>query len=122
MIGYTLNFTRKADKDESDIYKYIADKSGDWCGAIVLPSSWIATREGIPLFFIALSDAKAFTNEECPVWNYYIPKERDESEWDLYYVMLLQRNRERALWERVAVGKVFKGAFGEGLWDEIKLG
>ena len=26
MIGYTLNFTRKADKDESDIYKYIADK------------------------------------------------------------------------------------------------
>ena len=29
MIGYTLNFTRKADKDESDIYKYIADKFGE---------------------------------------------------------------------------------------------
>ena len=29
MIGYTLNFTRKADKDESDIYKYIADEFGE---------------------------------------------------------------------------------------------
>lgn len=29
MTPYTLNFTRKADKDESDIYKYITDKFGE---------------------------------------------------------------------------------------------
>ena len=29
MITYTLNFTKKADEDESDIYEYIADKFGE---------------------------------------------------------------------------------------------
>ncbi|KAK0747230.1 heterokaryon incompatibility protein-domain-containing protein [Apiosordaria backusii] len=100
----------------------IVDKAGDWCGSIVLPRGWIIKREGLPLMFIALSDAKNLTQEECPAWNYYIPKEKDESEWDLFYVMLLERNQERALWERVGVGKVFQAAFGDAAWDEIKLG
>lgn len=67
-------------------------------------------------------DVRAFTEDECPAWNYYIPKEKEESEWDLYFVMLLERNKERALWERIAVAKVFQAAFGEAVWDEIKLG
>ncbi|KAK5663275.1 hypothetical protein OQA88_3702 [Cercophora sp. LCS_1] len=100
----------------------ILDKAGDWCGSIVLDADWIHEREGHIFQFIAVSDAKAFTVEECPVWTYYVPKERDESEWDLYFVLLLQRNLERGLWERVGVGKVFKVAFGERSWDEIKLG
>jgi len=101
----------------------VVDRAGDWCGAVVLPFKWIAAgREGVPLMFIALSDAKGLTADECPVWNYYIPKEKDESEWDLYFVMIVDRNRERALWERVAVGKVFQAAFGNAVWDEIKLG
>lgn len=100
----------------------VVDQAGDWCGAITLPKNWIERYEGRPLQFIAISDAKSFTREECPVWNYYIPKERDESEWDLFYVMLLERNRERALWERVTIGKVFQAAFGGAPWDEIKLG
>jgi plasmid stabilization system protein ParE len=29
MINYTLTFTRKADKDEADIYEYITDKFGE---------------------------------------------------------------------------------------------
>lgn len=29
MTSYTLKFTRKADKDESDIYKYVTDKFGE---------------------------------------------------------------------------------------------
>jgi hypothetical protein len=29
MIDYTLAFTRKADKDEADIYKYITEKFGE---------------------------------------------------------------------------------------------
>ncbi|KAK1830052.1 heterokaryon incompatibility protein-domain-containing protein [Podospora conica] len=100
----------------------IFDRAGDWCGAITLARDWITGEEGHPLVFIALSDAKGFTEDECPVWNYYIPKEKEESEWDLYFVMLLGRNRERALWERVAVGKVFQAAFGDAVWDKIKLG
>ncbi|KAH7029839.1 heterokaryon incompatibility protein-domain-containing protein [Microdochium trichocladiopsis] len=118
----------------------IVDKAGDWCGSIMLPprrrsshhngteneaSSRIdkgGSRGVAPVMFIALSDAKSLTEDECPVWNYYIAKEREESEWDLYYVMMLERNRERALWERVAVGKVFQAAFRDAIWDEIKLG
>ncbi|KAH6692361.1 heterokaryon incompatibility protein-domain-containing protein [Plectosphaerella plurivora] len=106
----------------------LSDEAGDWCGAIRISRAWLRANGGggmdapsaVPL--IALSDAKTFTAEECRLWNYYIPKERAESEWDLYYVMLLQRNTERALWERVAVGKVFQAAFGEAEWQEIKLG
>ncbi|KAI1490977.1 hypothetical protein F5X96DRAFT_669170 [Biscogniauxia mediterranea] len=30
--------------------------------------------------FVAISDAKSFTVDECPVWNYCIPKNKDESE------------------------------------------
>ncbi|KAK0714489.1 hypothetical protein B0H67DRAFT_644348 [Lasiosphaeris hirsuta] len=54
--------------------------------------------------FAAVSDAKAFARDECPIWTYYIPKERDESEWDVYFMLLLQRNLERGLWERVGLG------------------
>lgn len=100
----------------------IVDKDGDWCGSIVLDDEWIREREGHIFQFIAISDAKRFTQDECPVWTYYIPKERDESEWDLYYVLLLQRNVERGLWERAGLGKVLQAAFREKSWDEIKLG
>jgi hypothetical protein len=100
----------------------ILDGAGDWCGAIVLDKDWIRDKQGLMFYFIALSDAQKFTIKECPTWTYYIPKERDESEWDLYYVMLLQRNHERGLWERVGIGKVFQAAFCNRQWDEIKLG
>jgi hypothetical protein len=100
----------------------ILDKTGDWCGAIVLDEEWIRDRQGNVFQFIALSDAKCFTQEECPVWTYYIPKERDESEWDLYFVLLLQRDIERGVWERVGLGKAFQAAFRDRSWAEIKLG
>ncbi|XHF98560.1 hypothetical protein AWENTII_002109 [Aspergillus wentii] len=100
----------------------IVDKNGDWCGSIVLDEKWIHRREAHIFSFIAISEAKRFTDDECPVWTYYIPKERDESEWDLYYVLLLERNVERGLWERAGLGKVFQAAFREKTWAEIKLG
>lgn len=101
----------------------VIDKAGDWCGCIKLDRSWIAERQDSLLhYFIAISDAKSFTMEECPEWNYYIHKERKESEWDLYYVLLLERDIERALWQRVGLGKVFQAAFVEANWAEIKLG
>ncbi|KAI4592007.1 hypothetical protein KJ359_011954 [Pestalotiopsis sp. 9143b] len=106
-----------------DLCQYsIVDKKGDWCGSIVLPTKLKGGSDIRPSIFIALSDAKAMTEEECPVWNYYIPKAREDSEWDLYYVMMLERNHERALWERIAIGKVFQAAFRDASWSEIKLG
>ncbi|GAP90139.1 putative heterokaryon incompatibility protein [Rosellinia necatrix] len=100
----------------------IADKAGDWCGCIILADDWIRPRDGGSFQFIAISEAKAFTEEECPVWTYYIPKERSELEWDLYYVLLIERSQERGLWERVGLGKVFKTAFAGKSWSEIELG
>jgi hypothetical protein len=100
----------------------IADPSDDWCGSIVLNFDWIAKRSGKSFQFIAISDAKAFTMNECPIWTYYIPKEREDSEWDLHFVLLLERNSEKLVWERRGVGKVFRAAFDNSTWDEIKLG
>ncbi|GKZ26586.1 hypothetical protein AbraIFM66951_002815 [Aspergillus brasiliensis] len=100
----------------------IVDTEGDWCGSIVLEEESVAKRQGYLCTFIALSEAKRFTLDECPVWTYYIPKEREESEWDLYYVLLLERNEEHGLWERAGLGKVFQAAFRGNVWAEIKLG
>jgi hypothetical protein len=116
------NRAETANQSRQLIHCDIFDRAGDWCGCIKLDSSWIADRQETPLHFIAISDAKSFTRGECPEWNYYIHKEREESEWDLYYVLLLERNVERALWERVGLGKIFQAAFVDADWTEIKLG
>ena len=99
----------------------IVDESGDWCGSLVLDEQWITKSRRSKHEFIALSDAKTFTKDECDVWTYYIPKEREQSEWDLYYVLLIER-KENTRWERVALGKVFKAAFADAEWKEIILG
>lgn len=99
----------------------IADEIGDWCGSIVLDEQWITKSRRSKQNFIAISEAKAFAKEECDVWTYYIPKEREQSEWDLYYVLLIER-KENTRWERVALGKVFKAAFADAEWKEIILG
>lgn len=98
----------------------IADEIGDWCGSLVLDDRWIRNTEVSKHEFIAISEAKAFTQEECDIWTYYIPKERDQSEWDLYYVLLVERINMK--WQRVALGKVFKAAFSNPEWKEIILG
>lgn len=109
----------------------IHDEAGDWCGSILLDPDWISQWEksndedieGSKHEFLALSDAKRFTQEECETWTYYIPKEREQSEWDLFYVLLVSRNR--LFWHRVALGKVFKAGFENGEpaknWKEIVL-
>lgn len=105
----------------------LADDVGDWCGSIVLDEAWAAEHvlKGRKHEFIAISEAKNFTDEECEVWTYYIPKERDQSEWDLYYVLLVEE-RNSMVKQRVALGKVFRAAFeitvpGQS-WKEIVLG
>ena len=112
----------------------IADEAGDWCGTIVLDSEWVSEweeRKGTSIEeakfeFLAISDAKRFTTEECETWTYYIPKEREESEWDVYYVLLTDRPSESSNWKRIALGKVFKTGFDNAVpgrtWKEIVLG
>lgn len=56
---------------------------------------------------------------------YYIPREREQSKWDLYYVLLIETREEVAY--RVGLGKVFKEAFSnsckrEAAWKEFIMG
>lgn len=99
----------------------IADNNGDWCGSIVLDRAWVKHCKDARQEFVAISEAKAFSLLECNSWTYYIPKERAESEWDVFYVLLIERKDEK--WERVGLGKVFKEAFTRTAeWREIMLG
>lgn len=88
----------------------VADDYGDWCGSVTVPQTWIKQHQNKRLDFIAISEARSFTMDECPVWTYYVPKER-----------LLERDEEQCWWERVALGKVFKAVFGTAEWAEIQL-
>ena len=104
----------------------IADYKGDWCGTIVLDKEWKARNRGVAEHeFVAISEAKAFAREEYESWMYYIPRERDQSAWDLYYVLLVEYRGEIA--HRVGLGKVFKEAFANSCkedkrWKEFILG
>ncbi|KAH7399198.1 heterokaryon incompatibility protein-domain-containing protein [Phaeosphaeria sp. MPI-PUGE-AT-0046c] len=113
-----------SNKSQAQLKRYrIADDTGDWCGSIVLDSSWVGRQQDHSQLrheFIAISEAMRFSEEECATWTYYIPKEQEESEWDLYYVLLIRFKGD--VWERIGVGKVFKEAFEGAEWDEIVLG
>ncbi|KAK3370748.1 heterokaryon incompatibility protein-domain-containing protein [Lasiosphaeria ovina] len=111
----------------------IIDRRGDKCGSILLDPEWFA-RQKKPLDdfnprrtefdFVAISDAKSFTAAEFPHWGYYIPSEREESEWDLFYVLLVEGSPFEGFCRRVGLGKVFKAAFDQSRaeWREIILG
>lgn len=110
-----------------DLKRYgITDYKGDWCGTIVLDVRREKDFEsGGEYKFIAISEAKEFSREEYNGWVYYISKEREQSEWDLYYVLLIEVKDEIAY--RVGLGKVYKEAFEnscreEKKWEEFILG
>lgn len=104
----------------------ICDRKDDWCGTIILDRSWHGVEEpGQQHEFIAISCAKDFSHDELASWNYYIPKDREQSEWDLYYALLIEYDGQIA--RRVGLGKVFKAAFsnscaGPKQWKEFLLG
>ncbi|EMC93552.1 hypothetical protein BAUCODRAFT_245388 [Baudoinia panamericana UAMH 10762] len=121
--------------DESDMITglskcHVGDSAGDWCGTMTVNTDWLAldshgrsVKEGDVFDFIALSQAEDFTTKEQKIWNYYIPSERRDAKWEVCYVLLIEKDRERHVWERVGLGKVFLHAFTlEGRWDEIMLG
>lgn len=105
----------------------ILDYKGDWCGTMVLRQDWASKIEKEPIRkFIAISDAKAFSTEECDSWNYYVPGEREASAWDLFYVLLIEEDDE-GISRRAGLGKVFMEAFehsyrGGKQWSEFILG
>ena len=99
---------------------HIADGNGDWCGSIVLDKRWVQSTKYARQEFIAISEAKNFSDDECNDWTYYIQKERGLSEWDLFFVLLIERHGEK--WLRVGLGKAFKEAFRDSQWKEIMLG
>ncbi|KZZ98558.1 Heterokaryon incompatibility [Moelleriella libera RCEF 2490] len=106
---------------------HIVDDSGDKCGSIVVAADWLAhhQRQHETRFtFVAISEAKGFTAAELPDWTYYVPKERCQSEWDVYFVLLVEHHPAEGLHRRVALGKVFRGAFAHSHdeWQEIILG
>lgn len=104
----------------------IADENKDWCGHIVLNEDWMDNHKKASdqkARFIAISEAKSFTNVECPNWAHYIPQELEDVEWDLVFVLLIELNPKRLVWERVGLGKVFRAAFDlDPNWEEIVLG
>lgn len=105
----------------------ILDNKGDWCGSIVLRYDWNARIKKEPAHkFIAISDAMNFSPDEYGTWNFYLPKERELSAWDLFYVYLIVEDDE-GIAQRAGLGKVFKEAFshscgGEKEWSEFILG
>lgn len=93
----------------------ILDYKDDFCGTIVLDHQWAEasfTEKGVDAVyeFVAISEAKNFTPEEFDSWTYYIPKAREESEWDLWYVLLVEKVDDVVV-RRVGLGKVFQEAF-----------
>ena len=117
---------RAGERDDGEERRYeVRDYKNDWCGTVVLdqwqPEGFHVSAEHE---FIAVSEAKDFTKEEHDTWTYYMPKEREQSEWDLFYVLLLEVRDEIAY--RIGLGKVFKEAFEnachEKQWKEIILG
>lgn len=96
------------------LYRFgITDRSGDWCGTIVLDSSWM-NSVGAVFEFAAISDAKEFTLEELDTWTYYIPEERQQAEWYCFYALMLKWSVDgegNSVAERVGLAKIFQSAF-----------
>ncbi|KAI0435532.1 hypothetical protein F4803DRAFT_545251 [Xylaria telfairii] len=104
---------------------HIQHRSGDKCGSIKVDTDWLRAQVGRSRFeFIAISDAKSFTDEEFPDWTYYISKGRYECDWELYFVLLVEYNEVEGIYRRIALGKVFQKAFKhtQDEWKEIILG
>jgi hypothetical protein len=121
-------------KLEPGLHRYgILDAKGDWCGTIVLEEKWF-DAVGAVFKFAAISEARDFSMEEPDNWNYYIPEDRDVSEWYLFYALLLRRDGADSCYadrphfaERAGLAKIYQTAFQSASfqpgtsWKEITL-
>lgn len=105
----------------------ILDCRSDWCGTIILNETYF-NCVGAVFEFIAISEARDFALEEYDSWTYYIPGEREEAEWYLYYALMIRCNEEKSVAERLGLAKIYKTAFQSGSfdpgvgWKEVTLG
>jgi hypothetical protein len=125
---------RQKYKPDQTFCRYsIEDYKDDWCGTIMLDKTWVLKKfikyeDHDPLEFVALSEAKQFADEEYDDWANYIPVERGESTWDLFYVLLIEYDDDTGIAYRVGLGKVYKEAFENSCkpegkrWKEFILG
>ncbi|KAK1655414.1 hypothetical protein BDP81DRAFT_388347 [Colletotrichum phormii] len=91
--------------------------------------TWFARVGGDVVELVAISDARDFSmEEELDSWNYYVPEDREVSEWHLYYAFAITWNKERRVAERAGLAKVYQRAFDVAsfhpgkTWKEITLG
>jgi hypothetical protein len=105
----------------------ILDCRSDWCGTIVLDESYYNQVSAV-FEFIAISEARDFALEEYDSWTYYVPGEREEAEWYLYYALMIKVNAKSGTSERLGLAKIYTTAFQSGSfdpgfkWKEIRLG
>ena len=88
---------------------------------MVVDESWAEEHNNQLCEFIALSDARKFTENECTSWTHPIPENLEDIDWHLYHVMILEKIRDLEVYERRGLGKVLKAAFGSSKWMEISL-
>jgi hypothetical protein len=103
----------------------VLDQQEDWCGTVVLDEEFALQNNERLCTFLALSEARRFTKEECPSWTYPIAKNVEDVEWDLLNVMVVMgiKRKEGELYERRGLGKVVQKLFErDQVWEEIALG
>lgn len=104
----------------------VLDQCENWCGTVVVDDNFVNDHNEGLCTFLALSETKKFTDDECPSWTYPIPKNKEDIDWDLFNVMVveLEPKGTRPVFERRGVGKILKVAFENGnqSWEEITLG
>jgi hypothetical protein len=91
----------------------VLDTNSDFCGTVVLADTWVLDKPapGDAVYeMVAISEAKDFTPDEFHGWTYYITKEREESAWDLWYVLVVEKVDDVVV-RRMGLGKVFQEAF-----------
>lgn len=103
----------------------VLDQREDWCGTVVVDENFAMANDERLCTFLALSETRKFTDDECPSWTYPIPKNKEDVEWDLFNVMIVEQVAEEArpVFERRGLGKALKMAFETGGqdWKEIAL-
>ena len=52
--------------------------------------NWGSSKLGQTFEFIAISEARDIYMEEHDSWTYYVPPDRVDSEWDLFYVLMIE--------------------------------
>ena len=102
----------------------LVDRDGSFCGSIALDGHFLdPDRTGVLVELILLSECRDAMpgSELCEV------EDSCRIAWDLYWVMLIQREEEGMIAERCGLGQIYQTAVNASLepgpvWKEIVLG